>query len=145
MALKSLARPSHWLIAFALYLVLLLLAILAFAVLQGMGLLGSILNNNLYLLGVPWLMLAYGLVGGCISSLSRLGRLNVMNPPVFVIVTWFTRPFIGAILALFVYLLLTSGIFVLGKSVGNHQAIFLLAAMLSGLCEGWIFVRRSWG
>ncbi len=142
-ALKSPARPSPWLIVFALYLVLLLLAILAFAALQGVGMLGSRLGNNFYLLGVPWLMLAYGLIGGCISSLSRLGRLNVVNPPVFVIITWFTRPFIGALLALFVYLLLTSGIFVLGKSIGSHQAIFLLAAALSGLCEGWIFVRRS--
>jgi cation transport regulator ChaC len=141
--LKSLARPSPWLIVFALYLVLLLLSILSLAALQGMGMLGAKLNNNFYLLGVPWLMLAYGLIGGCISSLSRLGRLNAVKPPVFVIITWFTRPFIGALLALFVYLLLTSGMFVLGKSVGSHQAIFLLAAALSGLCEGWVFVRKS--
>jgi hypothetical protein len=140
---KSLIRPGPWLIVFAVYLVLLLLAIFVLAALQGMGMLSSRLSTNLYFLGVPWLMLAYGLIGGCISCLSRLGQLNRVNPPIFVVITWFTRPFIGALLALLVYLLLTSGIFILGKTIGSHLAVFLLAAALSGFCEGWIFARGS--
>lgn len=133
---------NRWLVVFAIYLVCLLLIVLTFAVLQGMGLGSAVLTTSFSLLGVPWLVLIYGLLGGCISSIVTLGRSRLLNPPIFIIITWFTRPYIGAALALFSYLFLTSGLFQFDGSYGAHRALLLLAGALAGLCEGWIFVRR---
>ncbi len=139
------AYPQRWFVAFALYLFILLLAILAFAIVQGVGIANDVLNDHFSLLSVPWLVLIYGLLGGCISSIITLGRITQpIDAPVFVIITWFTRPFVGAILALFAYLLLNSGIFLPASTStnGQHQALFLLIGALAGVCEGWLFLRK---
>jgi hypothetical protein len=85
----------------------------------------------------------YGLLGGCVSSIITLGRFRADCPPVFVIITWFTRPFIGSLLAVLSYTLLTSGIFTLSRSFGQHMALCLLVGALAGLAEGWIFFKRG--
>ena len=136
---------QRWFVAFALYLFCLLLAILAFAVVQGLGIANDVLNDHFTLLSVPWLVLIYGLLGGCISSIITLGRITQpVDAPAFVILTWFTRPFVGAVLALFAYLLLNSGIFLPANTAtgGQHEALFLLIGALAGVCEGWLFLRR---
>jgi cation transport regulator ChaC len=138
----GMAGAGPWLVVFAVYLGLKLLVVLTFAVLQGMGFGGTLLDNGLTLLGVPWLVLMYGLLGGCISSIVTLGRLQVINPPIFIIVTWFTRPYIGAALALLSYLFLTSGFFIFTRNMGDHSAFFLLIGALAGLSEGWFFTRQ---
>jgi len=137
--------PNRWLGVFALYLFCLLLVVLAFAVLQGMGIADGILNEKFVLLNVPWLVLVYGLVGGCVSSIVTLGRSSQeIDPPGFVLITWFTRPFIGAVLAIFAYLLLSSGLFASAEGVGGrHEALLLLVGALAGLCEGWLFLRKG--
>ncbi len=127
---------------FAIYLLLLLLAILFFAVVQGMGLAGDILSANFAPIGVPGMVLLYGLLGGCISCLVTLGNLQVRQPPVFVLLTWFTRPFIGVVLAIFVYVLLTSGLLIFGQFGSRHITFFWLAGALAGLCENLLFRRR---
>ncbi|QBD79223.1 gamma-glutamylcyclotransferase [Ktedonosporobacter rubrisoli] len=142
---EELQRPiqNRWLVVFSSYLALVLLLVLAFAVLQGLGFGSSILTAHFMPLGVPWLVLVYGLLGGCISSIITLERSHLINPPIFVIITWFTRPYIGAALALLTYLFLTSGFFMLDSNDNGHRALFLLAGALAGLCEGWIFIRRK--
>ncbi len=138
------ARPANrWLLIFASYLVLLLLTVLIFAVLQGLGFGNGVLTSHFTPLGVPWLVMMYGLLGGCISSIVTLGRFRADDLPLFLIVTWFTRPFVGAVLAILAFLLLTSGLFALGDGTGRHMPFFLLIGALAGFCEGWIFVRRS--
>ncbi len=139
-------HPQRWFVAFALYLFCLLLAILAFAVVQGVGIANDVLNDHFTLLSVPWLVLIYGLLGGCISSIITLGRIaQPVDAPVFVILTWFTRPFVGAVLALFAYLLLNSGIFLPANTAtgGQHEALFLLIGATAGGCEGWLFLRKQ--
>jgi hypothetical protein len=134
---------SPWLIVFAVYLVVELLIVLAFAVMQAMGFGNTIITGGLTLLGVPWMILVYGLLGGCISCLISLGRLRMTRPPVFVIITWFTRPYVGAALALLSYLFLTSGFFLFDRSAGRHDAFFLLIGALAGLCESRIFLSQD--
>jgi len=136
------ARSSRWLIALAIYLALLLLVLLAFAVLQGLGIENIALSNDFTPLGVPWQELVYGLLGGCTSSIITLGRARSTNPAVFVIIIWFTRPYVGVVLAILAYLFLNSGLFNLVGNLGPHSALFLLVAALAGLCESWFFVRR---
>jgi hypothetical protein len=140
---SPLIHSSPWLVIFAIYLAAELLMVLIFAVLQGMGFGNTILTNDFTLLGVPWLVLTYGLLGGCLSCIISLGRLRATHPPVFIVITWFTRPYIGAALALLSYLFLTSGFFIFDRSSGKHDAFFLLTGALAGLCEGWIFQRQS--
>ncbi len=139
-------HPQRWFVAFALYLFCLLLAILAFAIVQGVGIANDVLNDHFTLLSVPWLVLIYGLLGGCISSIITLGRITQpVDAPVFVILTWFTRPFVGAVLALFAYLLLNSGIFLPANTTttgGQHEGLFLLIGALAGVCESWLFLRK---
>ncbi len=141
------ASSNRWFVAFAIYLFCLLLMVLAFAVVQGTGIANDILNEKFTLLSVPWLVLVYGLLGGCISSIITLGRTShPVEAPVFVVITWFTRPFVGAVLALFAYLLLSSGLFMpvsnVGSVGGQHEALFLLVGALAGLCEGWLFLPK---
>jgi len=137
------AYPQRWFVALALYLFFLLLAVLSFAIVQGTGVANDILNENFTLLSVPWLVLIYGLLGGCISSIITLGRTaQPVDAPIFVLITWFTRPFVGAVLALFAYLLLSSGLFLPASGLtGRHEPLFLLVGALAGLCEGWLFLR----
>ena len=63
--------------------------------------------------------------------------------PNFVLITWFTRPYIGVILAVVAYLLLNSGLFVLGGSAEQHNTIYSLLAVLAGSCEGWLFYKMG--
>lgn len=132
---------SRWLVALALYQMLVLLLILVFAVLQGMGLMSSFLTPNLQLLGVPWLLVIYGILGGTVSSIVALGRARRINLPLFALILWFVRPYIGGVLALFAYLLLNSGLFTLVDLATSHITLFPLIGVLAGLCEGWLFAR----
>ena len=61
----------------------------------------------------------------------------------FVLITWFTRPLIGSVLAVLAYLLLNSGLFVLSASVEQHHTLYSLLAMLAGACEGWLFIEEN--
>jgi hypothetical protein len=133
---------NPWLTVFAVYLMLILLGVLTFAVLQAGGFGNSVLTKTFTPLGVPWLVLVYGLLGGCISCLICLGRVRMYNPPVFIVVTWFTRPYIGLVLAMLTYLLLNSGLFSLAGSPEQRTVWFLLFGGLAGMCEGWLFFRR---
>ena len=142
-AVQPSRHTYRWLVAFAIYLVTLLLIALIFAIVQGLGFGNGVLNNSFAPLGVPWMVMMYGLLGGCISSIITLGRLRVDAPPTFIIITWFTRPFIGAILATLSYVLLTSGLFIWSENISSNPAFFSLAGALAGLCEGWIFFKCS--
>ncbi len=136
--------PNRWLTIFSLYLVGLLLVSLTFAILQGLGLGHNLVTNRFAPLGVPWLVLMYGLLGGCVSCIVTLGRFRSDSPPIFIIISWFTRPFVGAILAILAYLFLTCGLFSFGgitSSSGDHMALFLLAGAFAGFGESWIFFR----
>jgi cation transport regulator ChaC len=132
---------SRWLVALAFYQILVLLLILVFAVLQGMGLMSSFLTPNLQLLGVPWLLLIYGMLGGTVSSVVALARARRIHQPLFAIILWFVRPYIGGVLALFAYLLLNSGLFTLVDIATSHITLLPLIGALAGLCEGWLFTR----
>lgn len=135
------ARQSRLLLAFAIYLVVVLILTLTFAILQGLGYGNNVLTDTFTPLGVPWLVMMFGLLGGCLSSIACLAHYRSLNPPRFVVITWFTRPFIGAVLACLSYLLLTSGIFVIGPPDGQHMTAYLLIAAIAGLCEGALFFR----
>jgi hypothetical protein len=138
----ALPRPSRLLLVFAAYLVLLLILAISFAILQGAGLWNNVLNEHFAPLSVPWMVMLYGLLGGCVSSLVTAGHYRTRHPDVFVLVTWFSRPFVGALLAAFSYLILTSGIFAL-DATSNHMPVFLLAGALAGLCEGILLFKRK--
>jgi hypothetical protein len=136
------AHSQRWLIAFALYLVGLLVLLLLLAVVQGIEVTRDTLAGGFTLLGVPWQVMIYGLLGGCISCIVSLSNMRASDPPPFVMITWFTRPFVGSILAIFSYVLLTSGIFMLGGVVDQHPNFFWLAGTCASLCEWRLFYRR---
>ncbi len=143
---KVVQRPaispfSRLLVTLAIYLVLLLLFVLVCAALQGVGFASRFLTANLQLLGVPWLVLVYGVLGGNISSIVALGHARRLNLPLFAIILWFVRPFVGGVLALFAYLLLNSGLFTIVNLAASHTTLFPLIGALAGLCEGRLFVR----
>ncbi|HEV2659260.1 MAG TPA: hypothetical protein VGU68_01580, partial [Ktedonobacteraceae bacterium] len=142
---RKLSSPtaSRLLNALAIYLILLLLLILTFAVLQGMGFIG--LPAGLLVLGVPWLVLVYGLLGACMSSLVSLGRSRQVQRPPFVIILWFARPYLGIVLAALAYLLFNSGLFVVTEIATRHATLLPLLGALAGLCESWFFLRRARG
>lgn len=135
----ALPQTNRALVIFSVYLTALLLIILTLAALHSLGFGHNVLANNFAPLEVPWLVIMYGLLGGCVSSLIRLGHLRTPHPPLFVVITWFARPYIGAVLAIFAYILLTSGLFIVGQSVERHMAFFWLVGALAGFCEGWVF------
>jgi len=66
------ARRQNWLITFSLYLAGLVLLLLFLAVLQGIGVARGTLLDGFVPLGVPWQVLIYGLLGGCVSCLVSL-------------------------------------------------------------------------
>jgi hypothetical protein len=136
------AGSQRWLIAFSLYLAGLVLILLLLSVVEGIGVARGTLAGRFTLLGVPWQVLIYGLLGGCISCIVSLSHVRASGLPLFVVITWFTRPFVGSILALFSYILLTSGLFMLGGIVDRHPGFFWLVGMFAGLCEWWLFCRR---
>lgn len=132
---------SRWLVALSIYLIVVLLLILTFAILQGAGFASRFLTADLHLLGVPWLVPVYGVLGGTVSCIVALGRAQHLRPPLFVIILWFVRPLIGGVLALFAYLLLSSGLFAIVDFAASHTTLFPLLGALAGLCEGRLFVR----
>jgi hypothetical protein len=134
--------PARWLVAFATYLVCVLLVVLTLAVLEGAGIADGLLTSSFTPLHVPWLVLVYGLLGGCVSCIATLGRCQTFTPPHFVIITWFARPYVGAVLALFAYLLLNCGMFTLSDKSEVRNTLFMLIGALAGLCESLLFLRK---
>jgi hypothetical protein len=131
----------RWLMVFSLYLVGLLVLLLVLALVHGMGLAHSGLPNGFAPLGVPWQVLVYGLLGGCVSCIVSMSNMRAYDPPPFVMIAWFTRPFIGLLLAVFSYVLLTSGLFMLGGTFDRYPAFFWLIGIFAGLCEWCLFCR----
>ena len=138
---------SRWLVVFACYLLVLLLGVLTLAVLQGLEVWSDIFTAHFTPLGVPWFVLVYGLLGGCVSSIIMLGRPKhqnyTINAPAFVLVTWFARPYLGIVLAALTYLALNSSFFVFGEPVLQYNALCSLVGALAGMCEGWVFYKRT--
>ncbi|MGH2495953.1 MAG: gamma-glutamylcyclotransferase family protein [Ktedonobacteraceae bacterium] len=132
-----------WLFALALYVVALLMATLALAVVQTLGYWNAVFTASFAPLGAPWYVLLYGLLGGCISCIMTLGRPTLPALPGFVILTWFARPFLGALLAALAYLVLSSGLFSMSAVPAQRYAIFSVVGAIAGLCEGWLFFRRK--
>jgi hypothetical protein len=128
-------------IIFAIYMVVALVAILVSALIEGFATGNSLFTASFIPPGVPWFILIYGFMGGCLSSIVTLARSRATQPPTFVLITWFTRPFIGAVLSVIAYLLLNSGLFVLNGNIQQHDALFSLLALLAGTCEGWLFIK----
>ncbi|HZU66083.1 MAG TPA: gamma-glutamylcyclotransferase family protein [Ktedonobacteraceae bacterium] len=134
--------PVRWLTAFALYLVVLLLATLTLACLQAIGYGNTMFAVSFAVLGVPWYVLVYGLLGACVSGILTLRKQTAVGLPGFVVMTWFARPYIGLILAALAYLLLNSGLVVIGGNAGQHYALNALVGALAGFCEGWVYFRK---
>ena len=134
---------NRWLLAFACYLVVLLLSVLVLAVLQGLEVWSGIFTAHFTPLGVPWFVLLYGLLGSCVSSIIMLSRQRGISVPNFVLVTWFARPYLGIVLAALAYLTLNTSFFVLGERVLQYNALCSLAGAVAGLCEGWVFYKRT--
>jgi len=140
--IPSTSHLNFGMVLFALYLVLTLIAVFSLAVIQGSGVGSGLFTTNFTPLGIPWFVLVYGLIGGCLSCIVALGRQYTTRLPNFVLITWYTRPYFGVILAALVYLLLNSGLFTLSGSAEQHTMLFSLLAVLAGACEGWLFFRR---
>ena len=139
----SMPTPGGWLLVLALYLVVVLMAALALAVMQSLGYWNQIFTASFAPLGAPWYVLLYGLLGGCISCIMTLGRSSRPVLPGFVILTWFARPFLGMALAAIAYLVLASGLFVMSAVPEQRYAIFSVIGAIAGLCEGWLFFRQK--
>lgn len=139
-----LTTASHHvgLIVFAGYLVVLLLAALSLAIVQGLGIAGSVFNTSFMPLNVPWYIPVYGLIGGSVSCLVMLGRQRVTILPMYALLAWYMRPLIGCVLAMMVYLLLNSGLFATVGDVGQHVMLFSLLSSIAGYGEGWLFFRH---
>jgi hypothetical protein len=129
-------RAERHLMVFALYLTGLVVCTLVLAVFQGLAFWPEVFNNAFTPLGVPWYVLLYGLLGGCISCVISLNRLPLGEVPGFVVLTWFLRPFLGAMLGAFAYLLLNSGAILLSSQPAQHFALCSIVGALAGLCEG---------
>nr|BBH93962.1 hypothetical protein KTA_21610 [Thermogemmatispora argillosa] len=134
--------PQGWLLALAIYHALLLLAVLALAISEGLGFGQVIFTPDFAPFGVPWLVLAYGLLGGCVSCLVSLRQPASRGQPLFLLITWFVRPYLGMVLAMLAYLLLDSGLIVLGSPPGHANALFSLVGMLAGYCEHRLFFQH---
>ena len=135
--------PRGWLLALALYLVGVLIAALALAVIQTLGYWSQLFSASFAPLGAPWYVLLYGLLGGCISCIMALGRSTRPTWPGFVILTWFVRPFLGMALAALAYLVLSSGLFVVSAVPAQRYAICSVVAAIAGLGEGQLFFRQK--
>ncbi len=132
-SVPSSSAVNPWLTVLAAYLLLVLLAVLTCVILQAGGFGNSLLTKSFSPLNVPWLVLVYGLLGGCIGCLVALGRIRTYNPPVFIILTWFARPYIGLLLAALLYQILNSGLFSLPGNPEQRMNWFLFFAGLAGL------------
>lgn len=138
---------ERWLMAFGLYVCLLLLCTLILAIYQGLSFWPEVFNSAFTPLGVPWYVFLYGLLGGCLSCIISLNRLTPGSTPpaAFIVLTWFARPFLGALLGAFAYLLLNSGIILLSEQPAQRFALCSLVGALAGLCEGRLLTRaKSW-
>jgi hypothetical protein len=133
---------SVGLLLFAVYLLLSLLAVFTLATLQALGYGTYLFLTNFTLLGIPWFVVVYGYIGGCLSCIIRLSRQQTISPPHFIVIAWFTRPLIGVILGIMAYLLANSGLFMFGGSAEQHKTLYSLLALLAGSCEGWLFYKR---
>jgi hypothetical protein len=140
---ESTPTPGGWLLALALYLVGVLMAALALAVIQTLGYWNQLFAANFAPLGAPWYVLLYGLLGGCMSCMMTLGRSTRPVLPGFVILTWFARPFLGMALAALAYLVVSSGLFAMSAVPAQRYAIFSVVGAVAGLCEGWLFFRKK--
>lgn len=136
------AGPERWLMAFALYVCILLLGTLVLVVFQGLSFWPEVFNDAFKPLGVPWYVLLYGVLGGCISCINSLGRPICKYPPNFVVLTWFMRPLLGAVLGAFAYLILNSGAILVSAQPAQHFALCSVVGGLAGFCEGKLFMRR---
>ncbi|HEU5380480.1 MAG TPA: gamma-glutamylcyclotransferase [Ktedonobacteraceae bacterium] len=136
------AYLRRWMMTFALYVCLLLLVTLLLAIFQGLGFGEQVFTNAFAPLGVPWYVLLYGLLGGCVSCVFSLSRPLFVYPPTFVVLTWFIRPFLGAVFGAFAYLILTSGIILLSTQPAQHFALCSIIGTLAGLCEGRILLGK---
>ena len=134
---------DRWLMAFALYISLLLLCVLILAVFQGLNFWPRVFNATFAPLGIPWYVLLYGVLGGCVSCMMSLGRPVRKYPPTFVVLTWFMRPFLGAVLGSFAYLVLNSGAILISTQPTQHFALCSVVGGLAGLCEGKLFFRAG--
>ncbi len=142
--------PERWLLFFAGYISICLVSTLILALFQG----GSASAQSASSLpGLPWYIFLYGLLGGCISCVISLLHYPHRNrqtaerlyPPTFVILTWFTRPFLGAFLGALAYFLLTSGGILLPAQPAQHFALCAIVSALAGLCEGKLVYRKQSG
>ncbi len=61
----------------------------------------------------------------------------------FVAMTWFARPYLGAILAALAYFILNSGLFLLSIEPSQRYATYAVIGVIAGLSEGRIFFRQS--
>jgi hypothetical protein len=142
-------EPSHashtqgWLIVFASYVCLLLLGTLLLVVLQGFVAGNEIFNAAFTPLGIPSYVLLYGLLGGCVSCIISLGQQPLADPPAYVVITWFTRPFLGALLATMACLLLNTGIFQFSAQTAQHFALYAIVGALAGFCENKLILRKA--
>jgi hypothetical protein len=139
----SVYHLHHWLMAFALYICLLLLGTLTLAVIEGAGLVSEMFTATFAPLGIPWYVLLYGLLGGCVSCVVSLARPPQVYPPNYVVLTWFIRPFLGALLAALACLVLNSGLFQVAAQPTQHFALYSLGGALAGFCEGKIVLRKG--
>ena len=135
-------RTQSWLMAFACYICLLLLGTLLLALWQGLTAGNAIFTTTFVPLGIPWYMLLYGLLGGCVSCLISLGKQPLAEPPVYVVITWFMRPFLGALLAALACLLLNTGMFQISTQVAQHFALYAIVGILAGFCESKLIQRK---
>jgi hypothetical protein len=119
-----LSARSVGLLIFAVYLLLSLLTVFTLATLQALGYGAFLFLPNFTLLGIPWFVVVYGYIGGCLSCIVRLSRQQTIYPPHFIVIVWFTRPLIGVILGIM------------------HKTLYSLLALLAGSCEGWLFYKR---
>lgn len=130
---------ARWLMVFACYISVLLLSVFVLAIFQGLHFWPEVFNEKFLPLGVPWYVLLYGMLGGCVSCLISLGRPAQRYPPPFVVLAWFMRPFLGAILGSFAYLVVSSGIVQFSVPPPQHFAFCSIVGGLAGLCEGKMF------
>lgn len=117
------AGLERWLKVFGLYICLLLLGTLILAIFQGLAFWPEVFNNAFTPLGIPWYVLLYGLLGGCVSCVISLNRPFASYPPTYVVLTWFARPFLGSILGALAYLVLNSGAILLSSQPTQHFAL----------------------
>jgi cation transport regulator ChaC len=136
-------QTNRGMLVFALYVLLVLSAIPALAMLSVYGVWQDVLAARFPPPGIPVYVLMYGVLGSCLSCLARLNRQRTLRVPGYVLAAWFARPFTGAVLAGLAFLALNSGLFALSVLPEQHYALYALLGTLAGCCEGWLFMHRK--